>query len=564
MKVALSIVFVAAAAASSSFGQLTPEQKTADFRYLAGLYAKQYASYEWKRTLYGFDAMDIKPWLDRVARTKDDLDFFEVCVDYIASLRDSHIPFILPSNFVASLGFTVDIYDGKVLIDSINRTRLPASTYGFQIGDEVVSVDGKTAEDLVAEFSKYVPASNERSVRRRAAARIVSRPQSRMPHAPDVGESASVTVRLESGDLNTFTIPWIKTGVPLHLGQVPSPKMASVRAAAADAGDAVAPWMRPLLELQRTELPDMKDELGTGARQPIFGLPAGFQQRQGRLPADFFFSGTYMSGGRRIGFIRIPSYSPPSTALALAEFEREMVFFQANTDGLVVDETRNPGGLSCFREDMARRLIHYPFRIMGYEFRATWSRVTAFESALSQARLFEADQWIIDLYEVLFQQLLTAYKENRGRTGSVPICTASLERLPATDATGRMIAYSKPMIMLVDEFSASGADAMAAIIQDAIRAPLFGWRTNGAGGTNITPAAGAYSEAAAGIVLGMMTRKETRVVDGYPASAYVENVGVQPDIPYDYMTKENLTRSGRPFVDAFTAAILNEMNGKQQ
>jgi C-terminal processing protease CtpA/Prc len=499
-----------------------------------------------------------------VAGTKDDLDFYEVCVDYIASLNDSHIAFILPSNFAATLGFTVDIYDGKVLIDSISRTRLPASTYEFQVGDEVVAVDGKNAEDLIREFSKYVPASNERSNRRRAAARIVSRVQSRMPHAPDVGESAAIAIRLENGDVKMFTIPWVKTGVPLHAGPVPSPKAMPVRAAAIDGGDSVAPWMRPWLELQRSELPDMKDELGTGVREPVFALPAGFQQRQGRAPSDFFYSGTYTAAGRRLGFIRIPSYGPPSTTAALAEFDREIAFFQANTDALIVDQTRNPGGASCFREEMARRLIPYPFRVIGYEFRATWSRLIAFDNALSQARLARAEQWVIDLYEVLFTDLLNAYRENRGRTGSLPICTPSLERLPATDFAGRTIAYTKPMIMLIDEFSASGADGMAAIIQDANRGPLFGWRTNGAGGTNLTPAAGAYSGASAGIVLGMMTRKETRVVPGYPASAYIENVGVQPDIEYDYMTKDNLLQRGRPFVEAFTAAILEEIAKKQQ
>ena len=38
---------------------------------------------------------------------------------------------------------------------------------------------------------------------------------------------------------------------------------------------------------------------------------------------------------------------------------------------------------------------------------------------------------------------------------------------------------------------------------------------------------------------------------------YIENVGVRPDIPVDYMTVDNLTNRGKAFVDAFTAAILN-------
>src|SRR5689334_9059347 len=120
MKTIIHIAILAAGAGSYCFAQLKPEQKIADFRNLAGLYAKEYASYEWKRDLFGFDVLDIKPWLDRVARTTDDLDFYEVCVEYIARLNDTHVPFVLPSNFVASLGFTVDIYEGKVLVDSIN------------------------------------------------------------------------------------------------------------------------------------------------------------------------------------------------------------------------------------------------------------------------------------------------------------------------------------------------------------------------------------------------------------------------------------------------------------
>jgi C-terminal processing protease CtpA/Prc len=35
-------------------------------------------------------------------------------------------------------------------------------------------------------------------------------------------------------------------------------------------------------------------------------------------------------------------------------------------------------------------------------------------------------------------------------------------------------AYTKPLMMLVDEFSASGADMLPAIIQDNRRGPLFG------------------------------------------------------------------------------------------
>src|SRR5690242_933029 len=126
----LSLILIASASAQN----LTPAQKESDFRYLASLYSTYYAPLDWKKQMFQFDALDIKPWLDRVAKTTTDLDFYELCVAYVASLHDTHDSFFLPSDFVASLGFTVDVYDGAVLIDSINRTALPAARFPFAIG----------------------------------------------------------------------------------------------------------------------------------------------------------------------------------------------------------------------------------------------------------------------------------------------------------------------------------------------------------------------------------------------------------------------------------------------
>ena len=128
---------------STAFYQLTMDQKVADFMRLTGLYAKNYAPYEWKRDVIGFDLYNIKPWLDRVKLSKDDMEFYDICVRYVASLQDSHDEYILPSDFLTYLPIDVDIYDGKVLIDSISRAQLPRTDYPFNTGDELVSVDGK-------------------------------------------------------------------------------------------------------------------------------------------------------------------------------------------------------------------------------------------------------------------------------------------------------------------------------------------------------------------------------------------------------------------------------------
>ena len=61
--------------AASAVGQLTEDQRVSDFVHLAGIYAKQYAPYEWKRETQGFDLLNVGPWVERARKAKTDLDF---------------------------------------------------------------------------------------------------------------------------------------------------------------------------------------------------------------------------------------------------------------------------------------------------------------------------------------------------------------------------------------------------------------------------------------------------------------------------------------------------------
>jgi hypothetical protein len=88
---------------------------------------------------------------------------------------------------------------------------------------------------------------------------------------------------------------------------------------------------------------------------------------------------------------------------------------------------------------------------------------------------------------------------------------------------------------------------------------LYGTRSNGAGGNNISLDAGVFSEAFVGMTIGLQSRKEFVVAEGFPTSQYIENVGVRRDVANDYMTTENLLRSGAPFVTQFLAAVAEHL-----
>ena len=124
-RLCLAVLYLSlAASAVHAQETLTRQQRISDLTQLASQYAKNYGPHEWKRDVQGFDLLRLTPWLQRIHHS-DDLDFQEALIEYVASLNDAHDIIAFPTTFSASLPMTVDIYDGKVLIDSINRTLLP-------------------------------------------------------------------------------------------------------------------------------------------------------------------------------------------------------------------------------------------------------------------------------------------------------------------------------------------------------------------------------------------------------------------------------------------------------
>jgi hypothetical protein len=289
-------------------------------------------------------------------------------------------------------------------------------------------------------------------------------------------------------------------------------------------------------------------------------MGAGFTRRLG-AGDDVFYSGVFEVGRYKIGYIRIPNFSPANPAAALMQFAQEIAFFQANTDGLVVDVMRNPGGSVAYTNQLLAMVIPYKWNSVGFEVRATSNWVVRISSALESAKAQSAPDHIVALLGELKKQIVTANSEFRGRTGPIPLDDVTIDRDPAMDTRGAVIAYRKPLILLVDEMSASGADYFAATIQDNKRGPLFGWRTMGAGGNVTGWGAGSYSEGNTTLTESLMSRGQDVLARDFPLTRYVENVGVQPDIESDYMTRENLQRGGGAFVDAFIFAIYNHIEG---
>lgn len=566
--------------ATNLFGALTEEQRVQDFQTVASVYAKSYGPANWKIQALGVNLFETDTWLKRVRAAKDDLEHVQILMEYVASLQDSHSRLSMTSNFVAQLGFFCDLYDGKVVVDLITRGILPLRDYPFVAGDELVSVDGRPALEIARELTKTVGYGNPRAQIRIAVQRVTSISQAVWPRAVDYPQESEVVIRRQSGELETYKMKWQKSGVAIrslgvapNIGKLSSGLQIGDEVVSQPEDNDIPAWkklhesmvvMADSAEQNKLRAPAEEMEDGTrrepravlnyGSLSPYYQLPDSFRRRLGGFAGDVFFTGTYVSGSTRIGYLRIGSF-PTYTNAQIAALAGEIAFFNANTDGLVVDVTRNTGGSACSPSDVANYLIPGGFREIGFSFRPTLSLIAGYDSAATQLRNLGAPNHTVELYLYLRDLLAGAFNDGRGMTGALPACNLLGESVSS------LIAYSKPLITLVDDFSTSAGDLFPALMQDNKRGKLVGTRTNGAGGSVIDISGGWWSETRTRLTQSLMLRLEEREYPGFPKSPFVENVGVRPDIELDFMTVANAANSGRPFVEAFTQILVKEIEG---
>ncbi len=556
------------------------EQRVTDFQALAGLYARHYAPANWKIVGLGVNIFDTEPWLRRVRAAKDDLEFYEICGEYVASLKDGHSVFLSPSNFYTTMGVLFDIFDGKVLVTGVSRWRFPGDEFDFDIGDELISLDGKPALELAAELTKTYSAGIGRATLRQGALFLGFRSQDVIPRATETPEVSLAVIRSrETGEVQTFSLPWRRFGDPLIVSRLPNaarhsePAAEPLRARHEYAVTSRVP-LRHAPAVRRefdAELP-ANALLDVGGRSPYFDMPAGFVRRRG-IGSDNLFSGTFVAEGYRLGYIRIPTFDQPlyePVLRAVREFDAEIRFLQENTDGLILDVTRNPGGWCS--ADYVARLTPQPFLTYQSQFLPSISELNVWRGVREEAAASGAPDWVLRTYDFLVDSLLGASQGVRALTGPLPECdqfavpgiVAPTElQYPATDSLGRTVAYTKPVVVLVDDLSFSQAEHFAAMLQDNQRALIVGTRTPGLGGgvrsfENVTP----FTEASASATIRLTVRSANHSAPGLPSSPFLENTGVIPDVAIDSQTSDNLLQRGRTYIDSVVRTTVDYLRRK--
>lgn len=517
-----SIVCVLAmtVAASSYARPLSVEEKIRDLDQLVSMIKAGYGPLEYKKTKFGIDVDRLSAdYYLKVRGTTSNLDYYYLLGAFIAEFKDSHFSGRIPTDYWSSLGFTLDLVEGKVLIDAIDREKLPEAEFPYKKGDELVKVDGKPVQDLITHFSKYIGMGNEAATKRLAAMTIANRRGSRVPVS--TGDVALEIVN-DAGVSSVKTSKWFNAGTELEKDAVIE---VNELVAMDDELEALAfnPNRFRLSTVQN--LKDFVDGLGTEYSFQCNGDTRTVIPTDATIIMNRPFVAYYhpMPGHpeKSIGYLRIPHYSPDmeddspdAYEIRFAQYQFAVSELEQHTDGLIIDQDHNCGGSVTYLEEMVGLFATDTYQQMQFELLASKNEYLDFLNWMSSAPENTLDHMYL-------KQTVDLIKDTwlNGRE----FLTVKTGLMGKKVYRPNEVRYTKPILMLIDELSGSGGDAFPSVMQGIGRAKLMGQRTMGAGGHVTEQPLLNHS----GLNV-RMTKSLFYRPDGVP----VENNGAAPDFEY--------------------------------
>lgn len=518
----------------------TPAQKHEDFQSLVSQVRSGYGPLDYKRDVQGIDLEVVAQEFEaKIQASTSNAEFYYLMAEFISRFKDGHFNPTIPTDHKAELPFSAELVAGKVLIDWIDRNRLPESEFPFQRGDEIIEFDGRPVDQVVTDLTRYMQSGRDISIRRKATWTLTLRRGSRMPVA--TGALGRMTVR----KAQTGRVVAVRDGL-LQWQMSGSPLFETIKERRLGPSDRTNFGQLSIRE-SLTEMLDSRRIERTYACNPgtRIAIPEGatvlMHPDQGGPFAAYYHPD--MRFGGNVGYVRIPDYSPmkangdPDYEARFQQYEWVISELEKNTVGLVIDQDHNCGGSVEYLERMLGLFMPQDYSATMFQLLATPESYLDIKSWMEEAPPFSRARASVE--EVL--RLVRTTYEAGGRLTPMTSITGVRTFAP------NRIHYTKPIVMLVDEIAGSGGDAFPSMLSGFKRVRLIGTATSGLGGHVGTLQPLPYSRFG-----GRLTKSLFYRPDGVP----VENNGAEP------LVQDRYSISYNDFVDGYReyqAFYLNKL-----
>jgi hypothetical protein len=551
--VAGALLGLALVGATPAYAALSAEQRAMDFNQLVNIFERNYAPLRYKKESIGLDWKAlVSQYSAKVTQARSDGEFYRILAQFLSNLEDAHVSAVIPSSHKATLGFLSDYVEGKVLIESIDRLRLPKELFPLNVGDQVLSIGGQPVEQVMEEMAKIGKTGNALSTKRIAAARLTSRREAAGLVIPK-GVTTITALPRGAAQPITVTATWIVSGTPVidldDLAGLMEGGATDNAISNSESGTELLSRLRNMPSFNASLPASLIKEWAragvsdVGASKSMFTLPEGARELRGISVT----AAIYEAAGKRIGILRIPSYDEDSLLEVLA---RAIIIMEQETDVLVIDQTNNPGGSVSLVSDIVSLFADKSFKDVEFRLRPSlnWMKtMQELNAEIAKALANDPNDMAANAlkarFEYLESEVRDSLQERKFFTNPVPL---NLSGTFGMIQPSGMVRYTKPVLLLINEFAFSGGDALPAIMQDNNRAVLFGARTTGAGGNvrEYGPLSNSFLKFS--VTESLMIR---------PNGKFVENIGVSPDVEYA-ITTDDFLNGYRGYVQAFTREAL--------
>lgn len=509
---AVAVVLVCAQFAIPTFAKdLTSEEKLSDLNQMVSRLKSGYGPLRYKKKEVGIDIDVIATkYQNSVIATKSNSEFYYQILQFIAEFRDGHFSANIPSTHKAVLPFTVDIIGGKVLLDAVDRTVLPETSFPYVKGDEILEMNSQPVMDVVKQLQTYVASGYVLTAQRVATMYLTNRVATRVP----VPSNPDITIKIRRGTstiIDSVPMKWIYSGEAMdEFGS-----------------GAFMNRNLPATTGRNYDLLSIHDDMAIIERPEIEKSFRCSGTTRTQIPADAtiimstpFVAYYHPTSRGNIGYLRIPEYmaTNPMTnqsefELRFAQYEYVVKVLEEKTVGLVIDQQHNCGGSVSYLHAVASLFATAPFKPVQFELLSNKEEYLGFKAFADDSLQFTVE------YQN-FLKVLNLIKAAWTNGDFMTTKTAlSGEDLIAPNG----IHYTKPIIMMIDEMSGSGGDAFPALLQGIGRAKLIGERTMGLGGHVVEQPPLFFSQVKARITKSLFFR---------PSGVAIENNGAEPDVKY--------------------------------
>lgn len=287
---------------------------------MKSIYRTEYAPAAWKKTYANYDLDTNFQQALTLANKKTNLtqtEAREILKNFIYAMRDYHTSITFTATERASLPLAIKGANDHFFIAYIDRSKLSTSTFPYQVGDEVVSFDGKPILDAVKEVEAQITENVKETDRALAEIALTNRSAARGYKVSNGPIILGIKPK-QSNQVYDIQLIWEYT-----TEQVPERNDLTMLSAAKS-------LKNPMMDFSYDINVNVDNPHNLGSRT-TFTPDLGVKLWESSS-TDTFHAYIYMNKDKQlIGYLRLPSYVPDNYSKAVADFRAIISRFESLT-----------------------------------------------------------------------------------------------------------------------------------------------------------------------------------------------------------------------------------------